>query len=93
MKDIVGRMPGTATVDKQGRADAIADMPGKGAYVFRWITQKLHTDVVMATLLMPGGRKPSVEIAVERGNATLRCAGAGLPSTVVRLSRTLKLRG
>jgi len=36
--------------------------PGKPATVLRWCTDRLHTDVIMATLLSPGNRKARVEI-------------------------------
>jgi hypothetical protein len=67
--------------------------PGTGANMVRWITQKLHKDIVMATLMIPGTQKPSVAITMEGSSVTLRCSGDGLPEAVVRLSRVLKLRG
>lgn len=63
--------------------------PGKGASVVRWAVRTLHTDMIMATLLVPGVGKPSVEIVHGPAGVTLRCGGTGLPVTVVRLSRTL----
>ncbi len=63
--------------------------PGEGAKVIRWAVQKLHTDMIMATLLVPGQGAASVNMTRAGDGVVLRCAGQGLPTTTVRLDRTL----